>query len=80
MPPLHIDTIQLEDEQSGSLISASPESVVTLSYSSSGVNPVRIQSCESLEDEQFIQQAIASLLKKKLIQPSKFPSPISRSA
>ena len=51
MPPLQIDTIQLEDEQSGSLMSASPQSVVTLSYSSSGVNSVRIQSCESLEDE-----------------------------
>ena len=58
-------------------MSASPQCVVTLSYPSSGVNPVRIQSCEPLDDEQFIQQAIASILKKKLIQPSKSPIPIS---
>lgn len=71
MPPLHIDALQLEDEQPGSLMNVSPQSVITLS---SGANPVRVPSCNrSLADEQFIQQEIASLLKRKLIQPSKSP-------
>ena len=72
MPPLHIAASQLSDDQSGSLMNVSPQSVITLSLPD--VKPVRVPSRKrSRADEKFIQQEIASLLKKKLIQPSKSP-------
>ena len=72
MPPLHTDALQLEDEQPGSVMNISPQSVITLS--SSGADPVGVPSRKrSRADEQFIQQKIALLLKRKLIQPSKSP-------
>ena len=70
MPPLHVTASQLSDDQSSSLMNVSPQSVITLSHPD--VKPVRVTSCKlSRADEKFIQQEIASLLKKKLIQPSK---------
>ena len=44
MPPMYIDALQLEDEQPGSLMNVSPQSIITLSLS--GANPVRIPSCK----------------------------------
>ena len=70
MPPLHVAASQLSDDQSGSLINVSPQSVITLSHPD--VKPVRVPSRKrSRADEKFIPQEIASLLKKVLIQPSK---------
>ena len=63
MPPLHVAASQLSDDQSGSLMNVSPQSIITISPSSRK----RTQA-----DEKFIQQEITSLLKKKLIQPSMF--------
>ena len=72
MPPLHVAAFQLSDDQSGSLMNVSPQSVITLSHPD--VKPVTLPSRKrSGADEKFIQQEIASLLKKKLIQPSKSP-------
>ena len=70
MPPLHVAASQLSDDQSGSLMNVSPQSVITLSHPD--VKPVRVPSRKrSRADEKFIPQEIASLLKKVLIQPSK---------
>ena len=72
MPPLHVAASQLSDDQSSSLMNVSPQSVITLSHPD--VKPVRVASRKrSRADEKFIQQEIASLLKKKRIQPSKSP-------
>ena len=72
MPPLHVVASQLSDDQSGSVMNVSPQSVITLSHPD--VKPVRVPFRKrSRADEKFIQQEIASLLKKKLIQPSKSP-------
>ena len=84
MPPLHVAASQLSDDQSSSLMNVSPQSVITLPHP--GVKPVRVSLCHpdvkpvrvpshkrSRADEKFIQQEIASLLKKKLIQPSESP-------
>ena len=72
MPPLHIAASQLSNDQSGSLMNVSPKSVITLSHPD--IKPVRVPSRKlSRADEKFIQQEVASLLKKNLIQPSKSP-------
>ena len=72
MPPLHVAASQLSDDQSSSLMNVSPQSVITLSHPD--VKPVRIPSRKrSRDDEKFNQHKIASLQKKKLIQPSKSP-------
>ena len=72
MPPLHVVASQLPHDQSGSLMNVSPQSAITLSHPD--VKLVRLPSrMRSQDDEKFIQQEIASLLKKKLIQPSKSP-------
>ena len=42
MPSLHMYALQLEDEQPGSLMNVSPQSVIT--FSSLGTNPVRVPS------------------------------------
>ena len=72
MPPLQVAASQLSDDQSGSLMNVSPQSVITLSHLD--IKPARVPSRKrSRADEKFIQQEIASLLKKKLIQSSKSP-------
>ena len=72
IPPLHVAASQVSDDQSGSLMNVSPQSIITLSHPD--VKSVRVPSRkQSRDDEKFIQQEIASLLKKKLIEPSKSP-------
>jgi hypothetical protein len=72
MPPLHVTASRIKDSQPASLMKVSPQSVVTLS--TPNVKPIRVPSRKrSPADEKFIQQEIASLLKKKLIKPSKSP-------
>ena len=72
MPPLHVAASQLSDDQSSSLMNVSPQYVITLSHPD--VKLVKVPSRKrSRADEKFNQQEIASLLKKKLIQPSKSP-------